>query len=72
MGRMKEVFMEMIQKQYDGDYDKFLEQNAKQWVAQEIQCPNCGNEHLLQNEDDYLCEGCAQEFIKVEGALRFR
>lgn len=72
MGRMKEVFMEMIQKQYDGDYDKFLEQNTKQWVAQETHCPNCSNDHLLQREDDYVCEACAQEFVKVEGALRFR
>ena len=72
MGRMKEVFMEMIQQQYGGDYNKFLEQNTKQWVSEETPCPNCHNQSLLQREDDYLCEACAQEFVEIEGALRFR
>jgi len=77
MGRMKEIFMQEIQEKY-GDYDTYAqvvnEQSASQWVLdKETPCPNCSNTTLLQNENlDIVCDTCGQQYIEVDGALRFK
>ena len=73
---MKEALMDMIEKEYGSfeNYQRSLNENAaKQWVHKETPCPNCMNATLLQNQDlNIVCDSCGQEFIEVEGALRFK
>lgn len=77
MGRMKEVFMEMIEREYKGDHDAYLEDLAKQSCEEfsyleDVLCPNCMTKSLHRNETECYCEACAQEFIYVGSALRFK
>jgi len=66
---MKNVFMSLVQEQRDEDY---YEIETKAWVHQNVQCPNCYNVSLFKNEDSQLnCDVCGQNFIEVNGALRF-
>jgi hypothetical protein len=76
MGRMKEIFMREVQEKY-GSYENYTQQlnetAAKQWVHKETPCPNCMNATLLQNQHlNIVCDSCGQEFIEVEGSLRFK
>ena len=77
MGKMKEVFMETIERDFNGDYDAHIQELAKQSCEefsylQDISCPNCLNKTLYRNETEAICEVCAQEFIYVGSALRFK
>jgi hypothetical protein len=77
MGKMKEVFMETIERDFNGDYDAHIQELAKQSCEefsymQNTPCPNCLNNTLHRNEIDIVCEACAQEFIYVESSLRFK
>jgi ribosomal protein S27E len=77
MGKMKEVFMEMIEHEYKGDHDAYLEDLARQ-SCEEFSyvngqpCPNCHNYTLHRNETEAACDACGQEFVYVESALRFK
>jgi ribosomal protein S27E len=69
MGKMKDIFMALVQEQRD---DEYQEVETNQWVHQDIQCPNCYNISLFKNKDNELnCDVCGQNFIEVNGALRF-
>ena len=77
MGRMKEVFMEMIEHDYHGDHNAYLEDLAKQSCEEfsyvnEQQCPNCLNYTIHRNETDVVCDACGQDFIYVGSSLRFK
>jgi hypothetical protein len=77
MGKMKEVFMEIIEHQYKGDHDAYLEDMARQSCEEftylkDTPCPNCLNNTLHRNETESVCEACGQEFIYVGSALRFK
>ena len=77
MGKMKEVWMEMLQNEYKGDYDAYLEDLARQTCEEfipmdETRCPNCFGRTLHQNESDIICDACRQSFVQVENALRFK
>tara|TARA_B110000977_G_scaffold116804_1_gene150930 strand:- start:967 stop:1197 length:231 start_codon:yes stop_codon:yes gene_type:complete len=76
MGKMKEVLMDMIQKEY-GSYENYQrtlnEDAATQWVHKDTPCPNCNRETLMQNEDLAInCDACGQSYIEVDNALRFK
>ena len=74
MGKMKEVLMDMIQKEY-GSYENYQrtlnEDAATQWVHKDTPCPNCNIPTLLRNESNAKCTECGQEFVYVGSALRF-
>ena len=78
MGRMKEMYMQMVDEEYNGDHDAFIQELARvtceEFVYQDsMQCPNCHNHSIHRNETDIVCDVCAQEFILVEGnTLRFK
>ncbi len=77
MGRMKEVYMETIERDFSGDYDAHIQELAKQSCEEfsyleDTPCPNCLNMTLHRNETQAVCEVCAQEFIYVGSALRFK
>ena len=77
MGKMKEVFMEMIEHEYKGDHDAYLQDLARITCEEfipinEPPCPNCFNHSLHRNETEFVCDVCAQEFIEVNNALRFK
>jgi|TARA_R110000787_G_scaffold38547_1_gene96998 hypothetical protein len=77
MGKMKEIFTEIIENEYRGDYDAYIQDLAKQTCEEfipmnEPPCPNCFNHSLHRNETEFVCDVCAQEFIEVNNALRFK
>ena len=76
MGRMKEVYIEMIERDFNGDQDAHIQALAKQSCEEfsytEAPCPNCFNNRLHRNELEAICKACGQEFIYVGTALRFK
>tara|TARA_R110000796_G_scaffold195104_3_gene311597 strand:+ start:1561 stop:1797 length:237 start_codon:yes stop_codon:yes gene_type:complete len=78
MGKMKEIFMEKIEREYKGDYDVYLQDLARVTCEEFIPvedhlCPNCMNNSIMRNETEIQCSSCAQEFILVENnVLRFK
>lgn len=77
MGRMKEVYIEMIERDFNGDHDAHIQALAKQSCEEfsyleDIPCPNCLNRTLHRNEKEAICDACGQDFIYVGTALRFK
>jgi uncharacterized paraquat-inducible protein A len=77
MGKMKEIFMEMIEHEYHRDHYAYLENLNKQRCEEfdyvnEQSCPNCHNYKLHRNKTEAACDACGQEFIYVENTLRFK
>jgi hypothetical protein len=76
MGRIKEVYMEMIERDFNGDHDAHIQALAKQSCEEfsyiETPCPNCLNKSLHRNEVEAICDACGQDFIYVGSALRFK
>ena len=76
MGRMKEVYMETIERDFNGDPDAHIQALAKQSCEEfsyvETPCPNCFNNSLHRNEVEAVCDTCGQDFIYVGSALRFK
>ena len=70
MGRMKELFIEEQQKEsmdLQNMYDVF-----PVYKTNEL-CPNCTESTLIQmSKHNYSCDRCAQDFVLVEGSLRFK
>jgi len=75
MGKMKEIFMDMIRKEYNGDHDAYTEELARQtceeFIEEDAPCPNCYQTNLMRNEKNAVCESCGQAFVYVENNLRF-
>lgn len=68
MGRMKELFMELEEKQ---EFEQHLEESSV--FDSGILCPNCMKTNLSsQSFVDLYCTGCGQEFVKVEKSVRFK
>lgn len=67
MGRMKELFIEMLEQEpldVPQEYPVY---------TTNILCPNCTESTLVQMSDvDYACDTCAQNFVSVDGSLRFK
>jgi len=67
MGRMKELFMEMLEQEplnVPQEYPVY---------KTDILCPNCTESTLVQmSHDEYACDRCAYNFVSVEGSLRFK
>ena len=77
MGKMKEIYMEMVEQQYQGDHDAYIRDLAKQTIEEFIKdeehmCPNCNNISIERNETEARCIQCAQEYVFVGSALRFK
>ncbi len=77
MGKMKEIFTEIIENEYRGDYSAYIQDLAKQTCEEyipmdETPCPNCLKTSLYQSELDIECSKCGQHFIQVDKALRFK
>jgi len=77
MGRMKEIFMQMQEEQYDGCPRAYVQayaasiQNKDTYV--QIPCPNCNKSKLLYNSPtDVNCQDCGQKFVLVDvNTLRY-
>jgi ribosomal protein S27E len=77
MGRMKEVYMEIIERDFNGDQDAHIQALAEQSCEEfsymnDVPCPNCFNNTLHRNETEAVCEVCAQEFVFVGSSIRFK
>ena len=68
MGKMKEIFIEMQEKEETQNY---LEDSSV--FDSGILCPNCFKSNLLEySAEDLYCETCAQEFIKINNSIKFK
>ena len=77
MGKMKEIFMEKMEKEYHGSHEAMIADMARQTCEEFIKdeanmCPNCYNASLKRNETEARCVHCGQEFIFVSEALRYK
>lgn len=77
MGRIKEVYMDMIERDFNGNPDAHIQALAKQSCeefsyVEEVPCPNCFNRTLYRNELEAVCDTCGQDFIYVGSSLRFK
>ena len=78
MGKMKEIFMEMVEHEYNGSHDAFIQDMAKQTCKEFVPwnqdtCLNCNNTTMERNETEARCLACGHEFVYVDGEiLRFK
>ena len=80
MGRMKEVFMQMREDNWQGEPNEYLKQYVNKDIKEEYNihmtdmlCPNCFQVNLFQvSEHELYCEVCAYEFVQVDNAIRFK
>ena len=77
MGKMKEIFMQIIEQEYNGNYDKFTEEKSKEACSRfiyldDVLCSNCSNATMHRSESDFACDTCGQEYIEVNNSLRFK
>lgn len=71
MGRMKELFMKMQERDYQRNPEEFMEEVKE--LEHKYVCPNCSQAHLRSKEDDLYCYKCGYEFILVdENTIRFK
>lgn len=74
---MKEVYMEIVQNDFNGDHDAYMQELAKQSCEElvyidDTPCPNCFNYTLHRNETEAICEICGKDFIYIGSILRFK
>ena len=77
MGKMKQIFMDMVEHEYNGDHDAYIQDMARQSCEEFIHmedegCSNCETPVIMRNEISSVCESCGQEYIYVEGEKRFK
>lgn len=77
MGKMKEVFMDLIQNNYQGDYDAYCADMARITCEEfthmdDALCIHCFNESIYRNETDIICNTCGEkhEIIKKKPELK--
>ena len=76
MGKMKEIFMQMVEHEYNGDHDAYVQDMARQSCEEfvhvpEEDCGNCDTPVIVRNENTAVCEACGIQYIYVEGTKRF-
>ena len=79
MGRIKELFIQMQQEDYNGNPDaymkKYVEELENAEVKEQIACPNCFKHSLVPTEEENIleCKDCGYDFIRIDyNTLRFR
>jgi predicted amidophosphoribosyltransferase len=77
MGKMKEIFIEQMEKEYNGDHDAYIRAQAEQACEEflkdeEHMCPNCMNPALESNETESRCINCGQKYVWVDSTLRYK
>jgi hypothetical protein len=77
MGKMKEIFMERMENEYQGNHDAFIhglaQASCEEFIKDEEQmCPNCMQPGIERNETEARCISCGQEYVFVNSALRFK
>jgi hypothetical protein len=77
MGKMKEVFMDQFNNEYQGSHDAFIHGLAQATIEEFIKdedtpCPNCNNFSLERNESEAACTNCGQDYILIGSSLRFK
>ena len=72
MGRMKELYMEMRQKELL--HLELEHEIPHPPIPMDILCPNCMKDKLMyKQQDDIQCSGCGQEFVLVDAqTVRFK
>lgn len=77
MGKMKEIYMQMIEHEYNGDHDAHVQELARQTCEEfisvpEEDCSNCDTPVIVRNESTAVCEACGVEYVYVNGSKRFK
>ena len=76
MGKMKQIFMDMVEHEYNGDHDAYIQDMARQsceeFVHMESEhCSNCDTPVIVRTESTAICEACGIEYVYVDGQKRF-
>ena len=69
MGKMSEVYIEMLNNHYGGNLDEYLQMKIRESEVgkSEILCPNCLVDMLIQeSQTDLNCIHCGFDFIKID------
>ena len=76
MGRMKDMYIDMLNAGWEGPPNEYLEKHLREENAKksEILCPNCMKEKLIQeSKEDLSCINCGYDFIKINNnTVRFK
>ena len=76
MGKMKEVFMEMREAEFDGTLEEFINLQKEEALTEpvDILCPNCLTDKLVETENNEMnCATCGYDFIKIDrNTVRFK
>lgn len=74
---MKEYFMEIVERDFNGDLDAYNHDLARQSCEEfieidDVPCPNCNSYHMERNEAEANCFTCGQEYVYIGNSLRFK
>ena len=83
---MSKDFMKMLEEDYKGDPDAYIQEMARVSLEEVIEesynvvtkhvCPNCYDKSylhsMIQKENEVECLDCGQQYIEVDNALRFK
>ncbi len=78
MGKMKELYIQMQEEEYEGNPSEYIAEHINRinegFSATNILCPNCVKEKLAQDsETDLKCFKCGYDFIKIdEKTVKFK
>ena len=78
MGKMKELYIKMLEENYTEDPSEYIKNHANKiyegFSTTNILCPNCMKEKLAQDsETDLTCFKCGHDFIKInKNSVRFK
>lgn len=73
MGKMSEIHIRMLEEDFQGDPDAYLEAYVNNMeprpidiLHKDILCPNCNKEHLTRiNKVDMSCTKCGHDFVYI-------
>lgn len=72
MGRMKEIYIDMMNEQADEHLD-YSRMRMESVDKTDILCPNClQNQLIRENKEDASCSTCGYNFIIIGNTVRFK
>ena len=76
MGKMKQLYIDMLNDHWEGDPDEYLRIKTRESdiTKSEILCPNCLIDMLIQeNQVDLSCVSCGFDFVKINhNTIRYK
>tara|TARA_B100001758_G_C18416982_1_gene620974 strand:+ start:3958 stop:4188 length:231 start_codon:yes stop_codon:yes gene_type:complete len=76
MGKMKEIFMQMREAEFNGPLEEFINLQKEEALTEpvDILCPNCLTDKLVQTKNNEMnCTTCGYDFILIDrNTVRFK